>query len=116
MRIALAVTLLALALPATAQSTARPLPPGTTPLVEVPPPPPMIQGDTTPEPVVTTRTEGDQVIQEYRIGGKLFAQRVTPKGGKPYLLMDHSGDGTFTKLDNTIDSHVRVPQWVLLEW
>jgi len=30
--------------------------------------------------------------------------------------MDHKGDGTFTKMDNTLDSGVRVPQWVLLEW
>jgi len=30
--------------------------------------------------------------------------------------MDNKGDGTFTKLDNTLDNGVRVPQWVLLEF
>jgi len=35
---------------------------------------------------------------------------VTPAHGKPYILMDHRGDGTFTKLDNTLDNGVRVPQ------
>jgi hypothetical protein len=115
MRIILAVSLIALAFPVLAQSTARPRPPGTVPLEEPPPPPPMIQGDA-PEPQVTTRTEGDQEIQEYRVGGKLYAQRVTPKGGKTYTLVDYNGDGTFTKLDSTLDAHVRVPQWVIKTW
>jgi len=30
--------------------------------------------------------------------------------------VDHKGDGTFTKQDNTLDTGVRVPQWVLLEF
>jgi len=68
------------------------------------------------EPQVTVRTEGEQTIQEYRVRGKLYMQRVTPKHGKPYILMDHKGDGTFTKQDNTLDNGVRVPQWVLLEF
>ena len=115
MRILLAAVLVAFALPAAAQSVARPQPPGTKPLEE-PPPPPSIQADAAVEPEVTTRTEGDQTIQEYRVKGKLYMQRVTPKNGRPYVLMDHKGDGTFTKQDNTLDNGVRVPQWVLLEF
>jgi hypothetical protein len=116
MRIVLAAILLAVALPAAAQSGARPRPPGAVPLDEPPPPPPMVQTDPALEPQVTIRKEGEQEIQEYRVKGKLFMQRVTPKHGKPYILMDHRGDGTFTKQDNTLDPGVRVPQWVLLEF
>lgn len=116
MRILIAAILLAVALPAAAQSGARPRPPGTMPLDEPPPPPPLVQTDPALEPQVSIRTEGEQTVQEYRIKGKLYMQRVTPKHGRPYILMDHRGDGTFTKLDNTIDSAVRVPQWVLLEF
>ena len=117
MRILLATAMIALALPALAQSTARPRPPGGVPLEEPPPPPPMIQGDAAArEPEVTVRTEGDQQVEEFRFGGKLFAQRVTPKNGKPYLLVDNRGDGTFMRQDNPLDSGVRVPQWVILEW
>jgi Protein of unknown function (DUF2782) len=43
-------------------------------------------------------------------------QKVIPKHGRPYILMDHKGDGTFTRQDNTLDNGVRVPQWVLLEF
>jgi hypothetical protein len=114
-RTLIAIVLAAIAFPAAAQSTARPKPPGTTALEE-PPPPPLVATDPTFEPQVTIRTEGDQTIQEYRVKGKLYMQRVTPKHGKSYILMDHKGDGTFMRQDNPLDSGVRVPQWVLLEF
>ena len=116
MRVILVATLLAVSLAALAQSGARPRPPGTVPLEEPPPPPPMVQTDPALEPVVSVRTEGDQEIQEYRVKGKLFMQRVTPKGGRPYVLIDHQGNGTFMRQDNPLDSGVRVPQWVLKEF
>ena len=116
MRLILAATLLAVSMSALAQSEARPRPPGTVPLDDVPPPPPMVFTDPALEPVVSVRMEGDQEVQEYRVKGKLFMQRVTPKGGRPYVLMDHQGTGTFVRQDNPLDSGVRVPQWVLKEF
>ena len=115
MRTLIAVMLAALAFDALAQSAARERPPGTLPLDEVPPSLPLTE-TSAPQPEVTTRTEGDQTIQEYRINGKLYMTRVTPRHGRPYILMDQRGDGTFSKLDNTLDGQVRVPQWVLLEF
>jgi hypothetical protein len=114
MRSATAALLLAIALPALAQTGARPIPPGSVPVDDPPQPPPLSQR-ATPEPVVTTRQNGDDTIQEYRIHGKLYMQRVTPKHGRPYVLMDNRGDGTFTREDS-FDAHVRVPQWVLFEF
>ena len=116
MRVILAATLLAVSLSAAAQSGARARPPGTLPLEEVPPPPAMVQVDPALEQQPSTRTEGEQQIQEYRVKGKLFMQRVTPRNGRPYILIDHQGDGTMTRHDNPLDSGVRVPQWVLLEF
>ena len=116
MRILLAATLTVLALDVSAQSAARPRPQGTVPLDETPPPPALVETDPTLEPQVTIRKEGDQTVEEYRVKGKLYMQKVTPKNGRPYILMDHKGDGTFTKQDNTLDNGVRVPQWVLLEF
>ena len=54
--------------------------------------------------------------QHPRAGGKVVMQRVTPRHGRPYLLMDHKADGSFTKMDNSIDGHLSVPQWVLMEF
>ena len=99
-------------------STARPRPPGTIPLEEAPPPPQLEDDPDDPgiKPVVTTRVEGDRTIQEYRVHGRLYMQRVTPAHGRPYVLIDNKGDGSFTRQDNTLDNGVRVPQWVLLEF
>ena len=115
MRFLIALVLLSAAFCAGAQSQARPLPPGSRPLEE-PPPPPAVETDTGLQPQVTTRKEGDQEISEYRVNGRLYMVRVTPKNGKPYFMVDHKGDGTFAKQDNTLSPHLVVPQWVLLEW
>ena len=116
MRILVAAVLVAIAVPAAAQSAARPRPPGTVPLEEPPPPPPMVDVDPALEPQVTVRTEGEQQVQEYRVKGKLYMMKVTPKNGRPYILVDSRGDGTFMRQDNPLDSGVRVPQWVLREF
>ena len=115
MRFLMIVLLLSAALGAEAQSQARPRPPGTTPLEE-PPPPPAVEPDPSLQPQVTIRREEDKEIAEYRVNGKLYMVRITPKNGKPYTMMDHKGDGTFSKQDNTLSPHVVVPQWVLLEF
>jgi hypothetical protein len=116
MRSLLLVLLAAFSIDALAQSAARTRPPGTMPLDEAPPPPALVETDPALEPKVTTRTESRQTVQEYRVKGKLYMQRVTPRHGKPYILVDHRGDGTFTRQDNTLDPGVRVPQWVLAEF
>jgi Protein of unknown function (DUF2782) len=117
MRVILAATLLAFAFCAAAQSTERARPAGTTPLVEPPPPPPMVEPDPALEPQVTVRKEDEQEVHEYRVKGKLFMQRIVPKGGgHPYFLVDNHGDGTFMRQDNPLDNGVRVPQWVLKEF
>ena len=117
MRILLATILALAAATALAQSTARPRPPGTTALEAPPPMPAASELDPAIESraEITTRTEGGQTIQEYRVKGKLFMMRVTPKHGRPYVMIDHKGDGQFARADS-LDSGVRVPQWVLLEF
>ena len=41
--------------------------------------------------------------------------QVRAQGLTPYVLVDHKGDGQFARQDN-LDSGLRVPQWVLLEF
>ena len=114
----IAIFLVLLACDAAAQSAERPRPPGTMPFAEPPPPPALPSSDPDPalEPQVTVRYEDGRKIEEYRLHGKLYMQKVTPAHGRPYVLMDNKGDGTFTRLDNTLDQRLRVPQWVLLEF
>lgn len=107
MRRLLAITLFCLALPAFADK-----PKDLQPLPEVPPPPPGIGLDQPDEPQITITKRGEDTVQEYRIGGKLYMLKVTPPHGVPYYLIDNRGDGTFSRQES-LDSGVRVPQWVL---
>lgn len=118
MRATLLALLTLVAVEAAAQSAARARPPGTAPLDEPPPLPAATALDPALEAQMNIRTtESGDTVQEYRVNGKLYMQKVTPKGGgRAYVLVDHKGDGTFTKQDNTLDSGVRVPQWVILEF
>jgi hypothetical protein len=125
MRTFLALLVAMVATSALAQSAPRPA---------APPPPPMpLPGATAPAAAapttaagesiseiesksqVSTRTEGDETIQEYRVNGKLVMSRVTPKHGRPYVMIDHRGDGTFTRMD-PLEPGLRVPQWVIFEF
>jgi hypothetical protein len=115
MRTVLLALLMSFALDAAAQD-ARARPEGTMPLDAPPPIPDAVESDTSLETQVITRTEGGQTIEEHRVGGKVMMQRVTPRHGRSYVLMNDRGDGTMTKQDNTLDQGVRVPQWVLLDF
>ncbi|QJR13391.1 DUF2782 domain-containing protein [Usitatibacter palustris] len=100
-----------------AQSGARPIPPGSTALIEPPPLPPLPDvAEPELKPQLTVRKEGDSTITEYRLHGKLYMMRVVPGHGRPYVMVDQKGDGTFSRQDHTLDSGVRVPQWVLVEF
>ena len=116
MRTAAAAFLTILVLPSYAQSVARERPPGTVPLDEPPLLPAIVEtdGSLTPEVSTDTAANGD-VIQQYRVNGKVFMERITPRGGRPYVVMHDRGDGTMTRQDNTLDT-LRGPQWTLWEF
>ncbi len=112
MRTILALTaalLLAAALPAAAQQDK---PPVLQPVPAPPPPPPGYEPDPALEPQVTILKRGTDLVEEYRLGGKLYMIKVTPPHGKPYYLVDNIGDGKFVRQDN-YDSGIRPPMWVI---
>ena len=67
------------------------------------------------EPAVTIRQESGNRIEEFRVRGRVYAIRVTPPIGKPYLLVDRTGKGTMTKMDD-IAGGTNPPQWTLFEF
>ena len=80
------------------------------------PPPPVLEAnpaDSDQEPEITITRKKDMVIEEYRVGGKLFKIKVTPKVGKPYYLIDERGDGEFIRQDGPDGSNLRPPQWII---
>ena len=110
-RTVLAALLLAAALPLAAQQAK---PPVLQPLPE-PPPPAGYEPDPALEPQVSVIVRPDATIEEFRLNGKLYMIRVTPKSGKPYYLVDNVGNGKFVRHDD-YDSGLRPPMWLLLEF
>jgi len=85
------------------------------PIPEPPAPPPGFELDPALEPQVTILKRGTDTVEEYRIGGKLYMVKVTPPHGRPYFLIDEKGDGRMTRQDS-MDSGVRPPMWVIHSW
>ena len=105
----MAALLLAAAFPAAAQQDK---PPVLQPVPAPPPPPAGYEPDPALEPQVTILKRGTDLVEEYRLGGKLYMIKVTPPHGKPYYLVDSVGDGKFVRQDN-YDSGIRPPMWVI---
>jgi hypothetical protein len=86
-------------------------PPKLEPLPEPPPPPEMpIEGPSVRIPV----QQGDKV-EELRQGGRVVMLKVTPPNGKPYYLVDTTGNGNWMRRDS-LDDGVRVPMWPIHTW
>jgi hypothetical protein len=80
-------------------------PPKLEPLPEPPPPPMPIE-----EPAVRIPVEEGDKIEEVRQGGRVVMLKVTPPNGKPYYLVDTTGNGNWMRRDS-LDDGVRVPMW-----
>ncbi|MCX7164486.1 MAG: DUF2782 domain-containing protein [Betaproteobacteria bacterium] len=107
MRRLIAVLLSAMALSVAAQTR----PPKLEPIPE-PPPAPAGTFNESMEPQVTITRRGEDKVEEFRLGGKLYMLRVTPPHGVSYYLIDNQGDGKWSRQDSR-DSGLRVPMWVL---
>ena len=107
----LIVAAIASVLPAAAQTRERP--PNLQPVPEPPPPPKGFELDSALEPHVTTVRRGEETVEEYRLGGRLYMMKVMPVGGSaPYYLVDHTGNGSFAR-QNSHDTGLRPPMWVI---
>jgi hypothetical protein len=108
MRRLLAITLVCVALAAAAQ----PRPPKLEP-IPGPPPIPPAPGIEEPRVVIPVQ-EGDK-IEPIRQDGRVVAVRVTPPNGKPYYLIDTTGNGSWMRRDS-LDDGVRFPMFPILEF
>lgn len=91
-----------------------PIPPESTEDVPIPP---KVQEEQI-EPTVTIREEEERLIEEYRMNGRLYMVKVTPKkGGVSYYYVDTNGDG---KLELDPDQQAMNPvqpvHWKVIEW
>ena len=92
---------------------------GADPVNTAPPPPPShsdSQNQEEIEPEVTIIRREDKTIEEYRINGRLYMIKVTPKNAPPYFLVDTDGNGTMESHRSALEPDIMIPQWVLFRW
>ncbi|OGU22165.1 MAG: hypothetical protein A2580_16580 [Hydrogenophilales bacterium RIFOXYD1_FULL_62_11] len=63
---------------------------------------------------ITIKPDSRGEVEEYRSNGKLYMLKVTPKVGKPYYLIDPSGEGRFNRMETL--PGLQPPQWVVKEF
>lgn len=69
-----------------------------------------------PEPDIVIVPHGQMTLEEYRIGGQLYAIKVTPASGPVYYLVDSDGDGTFDQRSAELNPRLAIPSWVILKF
>ena len=85
------------------------------PVPERPPPAPGTAG-TPDEPSVRIPVQESDKVEAIRQGGHVVMLKVTPaKGGKPYYLVDTTGNGNWMRRDS-LDDGVRVPMWPIKQF
>ncbi|MGH8668448.1 MAG: DUF2782 domain-containing protein [Burkholderiales bacterium] len=90
-------------------------PPKLEPLPEPPPPPPLPEGPSADEPRVRIPVQQGDKVEPVRRNGVVIAVKVTPPGGKPYFLIDTSGNGSWMRRDS-LDTGLAVPMFPILEF
>jgi Protein of unknown function (DUF2782) len=86
------------------------------------PPPPKLTDKPTPADsddaiTVSIRQEGETKIEEFRTkGGRVYAVRVTPRVGKPYMLFDPDGRPGEVPASELLNGGVRPAQWTIFEF
>jgi hypothetical protein len=104
-----AVMILILSVMTEAQAEMNPVP-------DLPDLPPAVESGVPLEPDVTITRRGQEVVEEYRIKGRLYMVKVKPKVGPSYYMMDSDGDGNMDVRRSDIEKDMQIPQWVLLSW
>ena len=86
------------------------------PLPDLPELPPKVKSGETLEPDVTIIQRERETIEQYSVSGRVYAIKVSPKGGKPYYLIDIDGDGHLESRRSDLDPKLLIPAWVIFSW
>ncbi len=72
--------------------------------------------DTPPEEAIVIQPQAREMVEEFRINGRLFMIKIQPRKGPPYYLIDSDGDGVLDSRQDDLDPNMPVPSWVILRW
>ena len=85
------------------------------PLPEPPEAPAGYEPDPATEPQITIIKRGEETIEEYRVNGELYMQKITPSHGVPYYLVKETVDGGWARMDGP-GERLAIPNWVLFRF
>ncbi len=88
----------------------------TAPVPDPPELPPTVESGVPLEPDVTIVRRGQDVVEEYRIKGRLYMVKVKPRVGPSYYMLDSDGDGNMDVRRSDLERDMQIPQWVLFSW
>jgi hypothetical protein len=85
---------------------------------DVPIPPKVLDENSRVEPTVEIRRdEDDNIVEEYRMEGRVYMVKVTPKNGVPYYYLDDDGDGQLEIRESDRAAYpVKPIYWKIKEW
>lgn len=85
---------------------------------DVPIPPKVLDDSSRVEPTVEIRRdEDDNIVEEYRLEGRVYMVKVTPKNGLPYYYLDDDGDGQLEIRESDRAAYpVKPIYWKIKEW
>jgi hypothetical protein len=62
-------------------------------------------------------TEGDKIIEEFSLNGRVYMVRIQQKGFPPYYLIDRDGDGRMDEqVSELMGPSMPPPNWELFRW
>ncbi len=85
------------------------------PLPEPPEAPAGYEPDPATEPQVTIVKKGEDTIEEYRMNGELYMQKITPSHGVSYYLVKENVDGGWARMDGP-GERIAIPNWVIFRF
>jgi len=84
--------------------------------IEGPPLPERVQSGEPLEPEVRIIRRERELVEEYRVNGRLYMIKVVPIAGPPYYLVDSDGDGRLESRFTELAPGMLIPSWVLFSW
>lgn len=76
--------------------------------------PPLPSDDDIPTVNIRRDAQTGDVVEEYRINGRLYMVKVTPRRGPSYFIRDIDGNGRLDRGDDL--NRVRPVHYTLYEW
>lgn len=85
---------------------------------DVPIPPKVVDESELLEPTVEIRRDDDEnIIEVYRMEGRVYMVKITPKTGIPYYYLDDDGDGQLEMRESDKAANpIKPAMWKIKEW